>query len=457
MVVALCFWLSACIRTSKTTDLAVKIPGENDLQFPEPWRRPSTKGGVCLELMFHKMHVVAFVNAGSGDQRGDAFVKHLNAILGSSGRAFELPRDLDAGFEEIAEKQKQQVQVRILACGGDGTVTWVLSEIQDRRATYFANVEAPPVGIIPLGTGNDLARSLGWGAALTDSAELETYVRRVLYAQPVLLDQWKLTLRPENGLPAALKPTKRFDTDFVGYFTNYFSVGMDAETAYEVGRSRKGVIGKCCFRSRCIRPCRFVHGGLLCYVYNAPDIFRCCCCRTRALNDDDLQVRLQSDAEPSCGERDIFRKGESEFRQFTLTNLNSYGAGMDLYGEAASVSPNDGQLEAFTLEGPCSVAAVAMAKKVARASCGSVPVLHRAKTVKLMLKEGQYFQMDGEPWRLNAGCSAVVELNRQVTMLCPPVSGHGAGDWSGKQQRCFWEKPSVLGQDLEMARRPERA
>lgn len=33
-----------------------------------------------------------------------------------------------------------------------------------------------------------------------------------------------------------------------GYFTNYFSVGMDAATAYEVAKVRSSRLGRCCFR-----------------------------------------------------------------------------------------------------------------------------------------------------------------------------------------------------------------
>jgi len=341
---------------------------------------------------------------------------------------------LERGMSLAAGKQKTDQNVYVLACGGDGTVTWVLSELQARRAMFEDGT--PPVGIIPMGTGNDLARSLGWGPALSELSQLESYVMRTIHAEIVLLDQWKLTLRPQSMLPPSLRPKEEHRSEYVGYFTNYFSVGMDARTTYEVGKARQGRLGRACFQLRCLWPFSFIHGGFLCYACKAPNVLRVCCCRKKALNKD---LSLWFD-----GSEEAFSfRGRDEFRQFTLTNINSYGAGMALYGKQRfrhAVSPTDWRLEAFTLHGPVSVIGMTTAKKFLGLPCQScsIRIDHQPARVDLELTRGQYFQMDGEPWYLSAACTATIEPNTQVKMLCPPLNGPGAGVWGSRQERSFW-------------------
>ncbi len=82
-----------------------------------------------------------------------------------------------------APKMKRLGKVFILhffpACGGDGTIGWILSTMD---ALEFPRPR-PAIGIIPLGTGNDLSRSLNWGGkyrcAIPD-AELNRSNRNVL-------------------------------------------------------------------------------------------------------------------------------------------------------------------------------------------------------------------------------------------------------------------------------------
>eukprot|EP00490_Sorites_sp_Unknown_P004213 CAMPEP_0114649778 /NCGR_PEP_ID=MMETSP0191-20121206/7267_1 /TAXON_ID=126664 /ORGANISM="Sorites sp." /LENGTH=110 /DNA_ID=CAMNT_0001863499 /DNA_START=417 /DNA_END=749 /DNA_ORIENTATION=- len=84
-----------------------------------------------------------------------------------------------------------------------------------------------------------------------------------------------------------------------------------------------------------------------------------------------------------------------------------------------------------------------LTKKLMQTSClGDIPILCQPKRVEMQLKRGQYFQMDGEPWVLNAPCTATIERHAKVRMLCPLTDGAGAGEWSGNQKRSFWEKRS---------------
>ena len=66
--------------------------------------------------------------------------------------------------DENVERDAENDEIRVLACGGDGTVAWVLQALEELVRDGEIDAAAKPhVGIVPLGTGNDLARVFGWG------------------------------------------------------------------------------------------------------------------------------------------------------------------------------------------------------------------------------------------------------------------------------------------------------
>lgn len=74
--------------------------------------------------------------------------------------------------------------LRVLVCGGDGTVGWVLSTLDSLKWPVY-----PPIGIVPLGTGNDLARTLGWGATYADEPMSELLMAVAEETMVVQLDR----------------------------------------------------------------------------------------------------------------------------------------------------------------------------------------------------------------------------------------------------------------------------
>lgn len=101
--------------------------------------------------------------------------------------------------------------VRVLVCGGDGTVGWVLDAIDamklkvhsgrlfprrvfawivpDGFSSQGQDQFIPRVTILPLGTGNDLSNTLGWGAGYAGEIPVEQVLRNILEAEVVKMDR----------------------------------------------------------------------------------------------------------------------------------------------------------------------------------------------------------------------------------------------------------------------------
>lgn len=83
----------------------------------------------------------------------------------------------------------------------------------------------PPVGVLPLGTGNDLSRSLDWGPGYTDSC-LKKILNQLERANVEQMDRWHIeTSEPTRELP-------------LNVMNNYFSIGVDANTSLKFHSER---------------------------------------------------------------------------------------------------------------------------------------------------------------------------------------------------------------------------
>lgn len=63
-------------------------------------------------------------------------------------------------------------------------LVFVLSTCQDQDQFV------PWVTILPLGTGNDLSNTLGWGAGYAGEIPVEQVLRNILDAEVVKMDRW---------------------------------------------------------------------------------------------------------------------------------------------------------------------------------------------------------------------------------------------------------------------------
>jgi diacylglycerol kinase family enzyme len=100
---------------------------------------------------------------------------------------------------------------KVLVLGGDGTFSRIAAHI---------DAEFPPLGILPLGTGNDLARHLGILRMIRVHG-WESSVRKILQFSPRFLQKWKFVANHGEW-----------------NFFNYLSFGLDAEVVEALQRRR---------------------------------------------------------------------------------------------------------------------------------------------------------------------------------------------------------------------------
>lgn len=170
-----------------------------------------------------KTPLIVCVNSRSGGQKGEevlrSFYKFLNPV-----QVIDLINEGIGSFEKFKDLPKWKV----LAAGGDGTVSSVTNYIYDvLKPRYY-----PEVGIVPLGTGNDLSRVLGWGKTIDQTDMYDILHNLDEQSTLTLLDRWKLTFtnKKEQKVWSGLKrKTEVKTTTLTKCMYNYFGIGLDAK------------------------------------------------------------------------------------------------------------------------------------------------------------------------------------------------------------------------------------
>ncbi|KAL3982515.1 Diacylglycerol kinase accessory domain family protein [Acanthocheilonema viteae] len=120
-----------------------------------------------------------------------------------------------------------EIDCRIIIAGGDGTVSLALDAISEFQRKL-------PVAVLPLGTGNDLSRTLGWGSGHKGSVDFFEICRDMRSAKTVKLDRWTIDIIHKRQLGIRAK-NKRFS------MVNYVSVGVDACVTYGMQSTRDSI------------------------------------------------------------------------------------------------------------------------------------------------------------------------------------------------------------------------
>ncbi|XP_046342840.1 diacylglycerol kinase delta-like isoform X3 [Haliotis rufescens] len=159
--------------------------------------------------------LLVYVNTKSGDNQGVKFLRRFKQLL-NPAQVFDL---MNGGPYPGLRLFQKFDSFRILICGGDGSIGWVLSEI-DKLDLH----RQCQIGVLPFGTGNDLARVLGWGAAFDDDTQLPAALEKLEHAQIKMLDRWSIwtyegTMPPPRKLSQQTDPISQYEDSVAAHLS----------------------------------------------------------------------------------------------------------------------------------------------------------------------------------------------------------------------------------------------
>ncbi|KAL5183133.1 Diacylglycerol kinase 1 [Glycine soja] len=323
--------------------------------------------------------LLVFINKKSGAQRGDSLRMRLNILL-NPVQVIELSST--QGPEMGLYLFRKVSHFRVLVCGGDGTVGWVLNAIDKQNF-----VSPPPVAILPAGTGNDLARVLSWGGGLGPverQGGLTTFLQHIEHAAVTVLDRWKVTISNPQG-KQQLQPTK--------FLNNYLGIGCDAKVALDIHNLREENPDK--FYNQFMNKVLYAREG-------AKSIM------DRTFADLPWQIRVEVDG--------VEIEVPEDAEGVLVANIGSYMGGVDLwqnedenYDNFDQQSMHDKILEVVSISGTWHLGKLQVGLSRARR-------LAQGQSIKIQLFAMFPVQIDGEPW-FQQPCTINITHQGQAFML----------------------------------------
>ncbi|KAI5070416.1 hypothetical protein GOP47_0014759 [Adiantum capillus-veneris] len=339
--------------------------------------------------------LLVFINKKSGAQQGISLKRHFNMLLNPL-QVFEL--SAAQGPEVGLAFYAKVPQFKVLVCGGDGSVGWVLDSIDKHNFT-----SPPPVAILPIGTGNDLARVLSWGGGfgvVERQGGLSAVLRQVDHAAVTMLDRWQVVCT--DGLMRK-GGSKRTTTK---YMNNYLGIGCDAKIALDIHLLREESPEK--FYNQFLNKMLYAREG-------AKDIL------DRTCADLPWQLHLMIDG--------IQLEIPEDIEGILVINIGSYMGGVDLWQNEEEhdddfdpQSMHDKMLEVVGFCGTWHLGKLQVGLSRARR-------LGQGQCIKIVTGSEFPVQIDGEPWIQPCGTIEITH-HGQAFMLKKPAEeepfGHAA-------------------------------
>ncbi|XP_054266246.1 diacylglycerol kinase theta-like isoform X2 [Macrosteles quadrilineatus] len=336
--------------------------------------------------------LLVFVNVKSGGCQGLELISSFRKLL-NPYQVF----DLDNGgplpglyvFRHIKD-------YKILVCGGDGTIGWVLQCLDN--VGQDSECSSPPCAIVPLGTGNDLARVLRWGPGYTGGEDPMNLLRDVIDAEEIRLDRWTVVFHPEDKGDDKMQTTNSTagstseDNTQIFVMNNYFGIGIDADLCLDFHNAREENPNK--FNSRLHNKGVYVKMGLRKMVGR------------KMCKDLHREVRLEVDGKVV----DL-----PPVEGIIILNILSWGSGANPWGpekEDQFSKPNhwDGMLEVVGVTGVVHLGQI-------QSGLRSAMRIAQGGHIKIHLNSETPVQVDGEPWVQSAGDVVVLKSALKATML----------------------------------------